>query len=179
MRPGFLGVSAPYRLAMAVAALVLLLTLGIGGYMGIEGWSLLDAAYMTGITVTTVGFREVQPLSDGGRVFTILLIVLGVGVLFYTLTSAVQFIIEGELLDILGVRRMKGQIESLANHYILCGFGRAGEEIAQELQERRLPFVIVESNPEPLRRLQRYSYLLVEGDAASDTTLPAACPPPP
>jgi voltage-gated potassium channel len=125
-------------------------------------------------TVTTVGFREVQPLSDEGRAFTIVLIILGVGTLFYTLTSVVQFFIEGELLAILGVRRMKGQIESLRDHYILCGFGRVGEEIAREFNERRILFVVVESNPEAIGRVQRHGYLLVEGDAVTDSTLLAA-----
>lgn len=164
----------PGRLAMAGVLLVALLALGIGGYVGIEGWSFLDAAYMTVTTITTVGFREVQPLSDGGRIFTIFLVILGVGVLFYTATSLVEFLIEGELRKILGVRRMKGQIESLANHYILCGFGRVGEEIARELSERRMPFVIVESNPEAIGRVERYGYLLVDDDAASDAILLAA-----
>ena len=139
--------------------------------MGIEGWSFLDALYMTVTTITTVGFREVQPLSSGGRIFTIVLIVFGVGVLFYTLTSLVQFFIEGELLDILGVRRMKGRIESMADHYILCGFGRVGEEIAREFNSRGVPFVIVESNPEAIERARRHDYPLVEGDATSDALL--------
>ena len=159
------------RLLSAALSLALLLVIGVTGYMAIEGWSLLDALYMTVTTITTVGFREVQPLSDGGRVFTIFLIISGVGVLFYTLTSLVQFFIEGELLDILGVRRMKGRIESLRNHYILCGFGRVGTEIARELAARRTSFVIVESNPEAILRAQASGYLLIEGDATSDAVL--------
>ncbi len=171
LTPRLRNASPQRRLASAAVLLALLLAVGVGGYMAIEGWSFLDALYMTVTTITTVGFREVQPLSDGARVFTIVLIVSGVGVLFYTLTSLVQFFIEGELMDILGVRRMKGRIESMKGHYILCGFGRVGEEIAGEFSSRGVPFVIVESNQEALERARRHDYPLVEGDATSDAVL--------
>ena len=159
------------RLARAAVLLALLLALGTGGYMAIEGWSFLDALYMTVTTITTVGYREVQPLSSGGRVFTIALIVFGVGVLFYTLTSLVQFFIEGELLDILGGRRMKSRIDSLHDHYILCGFGRVGTEIAREFAARRVVFAIVESNPEAIERARASGHPVIEGDATSDAVL--------
>ena len=170
--PALLPAMAPQRrLLVAALLLFVLLALGVGGYIGIEGWSFLDALYMTVTTITTVGFREVHPLSSEGRVFTIVLIISGVGVLFYTLTSLVQFLIEGELLDILGVHRMKGRIENLRNHYILCGFGRVGTEIVREFTAHGVPFVIVESNPEAIGRARRHNYLLVEGDATSDAVL--------
>jgi voltage-gated potassium channel len=159
------------RLATAVLLMVALLGLGIAGYMLIEGWSLLDALYMTVTTVTTVGFREVQPLSDGGRLFTIFLVLLGVGVAFYILTSLVATVIEGELGFMLGVRRMRGKIEALRDHYVLCGFGRVGEEIAREFHARGMPFVIVDSNPQAIERARKQRYLLVEGDASSDAIL--------
>ncbi len=169
------GLTAPERRLLSAALLLtLLLLMGVAGYMSIEGWSFLDALYMTVTTITTVGFREVQPLGTGGRIFTIVLIISGVGVLFYTLTSLVQFFIEGELLDILGVRRMRGRIESQRDHYVLCGFGRVGTEIAREFAARRTPFVIVESNPEAIARAQAAGYLLVEGDATSDAVLKEA-----
>jgi voltage-gated potassium channel len=145
--------------------------LGVLGYMFIEGWSFLDALYMTVIAVTTVGFQEVAPLSDGGRVFTIFLVLFGVGVAFYILTSLVATVIEGELGFILGVRRMKGKIGALRDHYVLCGFGRVGEEIAGEFEHRGIPFVIVDSNPDAIERARKQDYLLIEGDASSDTVL--------
>ncbi len=159
------------RAAVSLLFLLLLVTFGVTGYMLIENWSFLDALYMTVITVTTVGFREVEPLSDGARIFTIFLVIFGVGVAFYVLTSIVQVTVEGQVGRILGVRRMKGKISTLRNHYILCGFGRVGEEIAREFSERRIPFVIVESNPEAIAGLRELPYLFIEGDATADTTL--------
>jgi voltage-gated potassium channel len=159
------------RLLVAALLLPALLVLGVAGYMLIEGWAFLDALYMTVTTVTTVGFREVKPLSDGGRVFTIFLILFGVGVAFYILTTLVATVVEGDLGLALGVRRMRGRIEALKDHYILCGFGRVGEEIAREFSDRKISFVIVESVPESLERARKKGLLIVEGDAATDATL--------
>ncbi len=165
--------SAPWRrLAQNVLALFGLLAFGIVGYILIEGWSFLDALYMTVTTVTTVGFREVQPLSQAGRIFTIFVVLFGVGVALYILTTVVQEVIEGELAQALGVRRMRGRIEALRDHCIICGFGRVGQEIAHELAEHRVPFVIVENNPEAIARAG--DYLLVDGDATQEAALQKA-----
>jgi voltage-gated potassium channel len=162
------------RLATAGALFLFLLAFGVVGYAVIGRWSFLDALYMTITTVSTVGFREVRPLSTSGQIFTLFLIVLGVGVFFYAFTAIVQIAVEGEVGRLLGVTRMKARIGGLKDHYILCGFGRVGEEVSRELKERGTPFVIVDSNPEALERARRYSYLLVEGDATSDVTLQEA-----
>jgi len=159
------------RLLTSVLLLLSLLVLGIVGYMLIERWSFLDALYMTVTTVTTVGFREVKPLSDEGRIFTVFLILFGVGVAFYILTSLVALVVEGDLGLALGVRRMRGKIEALRDHYILCGFGRVGAEIVRDFMTRGVPFVIVDSNPEAIERARKQDYLLVEGDATSDAAL--------
>jgi voltage-gated potassium channel len=151
-----------------------LVLFGTVGFILIEGWSFLDALYMTITTVATVGYREVQPLSTGGRIFTLFLIVFGVGVFFYAFAAIVQMAMEGEVGRMLGVTRMKARISGLKGHYILCGFGRVGEEIARELKARGTPVVIVDSNPEALERARRHSHLLVEGDATSDVTLEEA-----
>ena len=161
----------PRNLLGAAAALVVLPLVGTAGYMAIEGWSLLDALYMSVITLTTIGFQEVQPLSDGGRVFTIVLAVSGVGAIFYGMIALFQFLLEGELAQLLGVRRMEGRIAALRDHYILCGFGRVGGEIAREFSGRGVPFVVVESRPEPLARGQAEGHLVLEGDATSDAVL--------
>ena len=168
------SIAVERRLVTAVLLLLSLLILGVVGYMLIEGWPFLDALYMTVIAITTVGFEEVQPLSHGGRIFTVFLVLFGVGVAFYILTSLVAIVIEGELGLALGVRRMKGKVEALRDHYILCGFGRVGEEIARDFTARNVPFVIVDSNPEAIERARKEGHLLVEGDASSDATLTEA-----
>ena len=162
------------RTATGVSLFLALQIFGVVGYMLVEGWSFLDALYMTITTVTTVGFREVQPLSTGGKIFTLFLIIFGVGVALFVLTAVVQVAVEGEVGRLLGVRRMKGKIAGLSNHYILCGFGRVGEEIAREFAVRRVPFVVIESNPEALARLRPRPYLYVEGDATTDAVLTEA-----
>lgn len=126
---------------------------------------------MTITTITTVGFREVRPLSDAGRIVTLLLIILGVGTLFYTAGSILEFVIEGHFTNILERRRMKGRIEKLSGHFILCGFGRVGREVAKELAANRAQFVVVEKSEETLKTCP-YSY--VEGNATDDEVLLAA-----
>jgi len=159
------------RLALGGTAALVLWAVGIIGYITIEGFSFLDAAYQTITAITTAGFGEINPLGDAGRVFTIVIIVVGIVVILYILTAVMQLAVEGELESLLGVRRMRGKIEALRDHYILCGFGRVGEEIARDLTARGVPLVIVDSNPEAIERVRKQNYLLVEGDATSDATL--------
>jgi voltage-gated potassium channel len=148
-----------------------LIAAGTAGYMLIERWTFLDALYMTVTTITTVGYREVQPLDAQGRMFTIGLVLFGVGTAFYLLTTFVALVIEGDLGAALGVTRMRGRIDQLRDHYILCGFGRVGEEIAREFADRKMAFVVVENNAQTLRRAVDAGYLVVEGDAAADDVL--------
>ncbi|MGQ9571666.1 MAG: potassium channel family protein [Dehalococcoidia bacterium] len=159
------------RLAIGGTAALILWAVGIVGYMVIEEFSFLDAVYQTITAITTAGFGEINPLGSDGRIFTVIIIVLGIIVILYVLTAVMQIAVEGELENILGVRRMKGKIEALRDHHILCGFGRVGEEIAREFRARGVPFVVVDSNPEAIERARKHGYLLVEGDASSDATL--------
>ncbi len=168
------ALSLPRNLVTAAALLLTLPIIGTAGYMILEGWSFIDALYMSVITLTTVGFREVRPLDTSGKVFTMIFTVSGVGAVFYAFLSLFQFLLEGELGTFLGVQRMKGQIERVRDHYILCGFGRVGEEIAREFVARDLPFVVVENNPEAIERARRRGYLLLVGDATSDAILKEA-----
>ncbi|HZP57853.1 MAG TPA: potassium channel protein [Dehalococcoidia bacterium] len=159
------------RVLSGVAVFGALIAAGTVGYMTIERWSLLDALFMTVTTVTTVGYREVRPLDTEGRIFTIFLVLFGVGTAFYLLTTFVALVIEGDLGAAFGVTRMKGRIQQLSDHHILCGFGRVGEEIAREFRERGEPFVVVDHNTDALQRAVDQGFLVIEGDAASDDVL--------
>ncbi|MDO8617153.1 MAG: NAD-binding protein [Dehalococcoidia bacterium] len=163
--------SLPPNTIRAGIVLLVLPMVGTAGYLIIEGWGFLDAVYMTVIVLTTIGLREVRPLDDSGRIFTIVLAIAGVGGIFYALISVFQFVLEGELGQLLGVQRMKGRIERLKDHYILCGFGRVGEEIAREFRDRDIQFVVVENNPEAIERARRRGHLVLIGDATSDAVL--------
>jgi voltage-gated potassium channel len=165
---------ARVRILSGIGIFALLLAVGTVGYMIIDGWSFMDALFMTVTTVTTVGYREIHPLDTPGRVFTIVLVLFGVGTAFYLLTTLVALVIEGDLAAALGLTRMRGRIEHIRDHHILCGFGRVGEEIARELSERGLAFVVVDTNTDALARAQQSGFLTVEGDAASDEVLLAA-----
>jgi voltage-gated potassium channel len=162
------------HLRFAVAALVSVIAFGTLGYSLIEGWPLFDALYMTVITLATVGFREVHELSPQGKIFTIVLIISGTGMIAYTLSSLIQFTLEGQLRKILGRKKVESRISKLRGHYIVCGYGRIGHLICQEFQSRPLPFVVVEKNPLHIERLVRDGNMYVEGDATDDDTLQAA-----
>lgn len=159
------------RLFTGLAVFAGLIGFGTLGYMLIERWSFYDSLFMTVTTITTVGYREVRPLDDTGRLFTIFLLLFGVGTAFYLLTTFVAMVIEGDLGEAFGLTRMKSRIDRLRDHYILCGYGRVGEEIAREFVERGLEFVIVENNPDAVQRAIDRDLPLIEGDAASDEVL--------
>ena len=162
------------RLRFSIAALVSIIAFGTLGYAMIEDWQAFDALYMTIITLATVGFREVHELSPEGKIFTIVLIISGTGIIAYTLSSLIQFTLEGQLRKILGRKKLESRIGKLRDHYIICGYGRIGHLICREFQSRPTPFVIVEQNPNHIERLEREGYMYVEGDATDDETLQAA-----
>jgi voltage-gated potassium channel len=159
------------RLVWSIGGFVAIVALGTLGYEVIEGWSFLDSIYMTVTTITTVGFREVHPLSEAGRIFTIVLIIFGVGGALYVLTNLMGYILEGQFGITMGRRRMKTRIAKLKNHFILCGYGRVGEEIAQAFSEEGVPFVVIANNPEHIAKAEKEGYLTILGDATSDDVL--------
>ena len=158
-------------LKISLIILLLLVFLGTTGYMVIEGWRFLDAFYMTIITVATVGFQEVHQMSDGGRVFTILLIVFGVTVLGYTVGKLAQIMFEGEFQRFLGRKKVEKTIEELRDHYIVCGYGRIGSLICREFAAKPIPFVVVENNPEVIAKLTEDNVPFLRGNATEDETL--------
>jgi len=162
------------HLRFSLAALVAIIAIGTFGYSMVEDWSLFDSLYMTVITLATVGFKEVQPLSDQGKLFTIVLIISGTGMIAYTLSSLLQFTLEGQLRKILGRKKLESRISKLRDHYIICGFGRIGNLICSEFHSHPLPFVVVEKESQLVERLARSGYMYVEGDATDDETLQSA-----
>ncbi|MEK6726492.1 MAG: potassium channel protein [Deltaproteobacteria bacterium] len=157
-----------------VLLLVSIITFGVAGLMFLEGWSFLDSLYMTVITMSTVGYREVHPLSLSGMVFVITLIVLGVGSFLYIITSLAEYVVAGHLVGALGRRRMKKEIDSLNNHYIICGFGRVGQQVAAELKREGVPCVIIDSDQNSIDRCISEGYLYIQGDASNDEVLKKA-----
>jgi voltage-gated potassium channel len=121
-----------------------------------------------------VGFREVHELSTAGRVFTIVLVLFGVGVAFYILTALVAAIIEGDLRLLFGARRMRSALERVSDHFIVCGYGRVGQEVCVELQQRKVPFVVVDIEASAIERARGDGMLAVQGDATEEDTLKAA-----
>jgi voltage-gated potassium channel len=162
------------RLVWSIGALVAIVVIGVIGYMVIEGWAFLDAIYMTITTITTVGFREVHPLSDAGRIFSIIIIIGGVGGALYVLTTVMGYILEGQFGITVGRRRMKNRITRLKEHFILCGYGRVGQAIAQAFSEEGVPFVIIANNEEHIARAEKEGHLCLFGDATSDEVLKEA-----
>ena len=148
-----------------------MLAIATAGYMLIEGWDFLDALYMSVTAVTTVGFSEVHPLSTEGRIFTLFVVLFGVGIAFYILTAMVAAIIEGDLHQVLGLRRMRLAVQELEDHYIVCGYGRVGEEVVRELKERNAPVVVVDLDQTAIERARAADLLTVQGDATTEETL--------
>ena len=159
------------QLKAALLALVLLVIFGSAGYMTVEGWSFLDSLYMTITTISTVGYMEVHPLSSTGRLFTLLLIVSGVTVLFYTIGRLAQVMFEGQFQRYFGRMKVEKQIGSMLDHYIVCGFGRIGALICKEFSAKPIPFVVVESKTEVIEKLEQEGYPFLRGNATEDETL--------
>jgi len=154
-----------------LSTLASIIVLGVIGYAFIEGWSFFDSLYMTVITITTVGYNELHPLSTAGRLFSIFLIVGGVGGALYTLTGIIQYMAEGNIIAIWGRRRMKNKIAQLKEHFIICGFGRVGEEVANIFKEEDAPFIVIDNRPECIARAEQAGHLFLEGDATHDDVL--------
>jgi voltage-gated potassium channel len=162
------------HLRFSVASLIIVIVAGTVGYSLIEGWPTFESLYMTVITLATVGFKEVQPLSMEGKAFTIVLIISGTGMIAYTLSSLIQFTLEGQLRKILGRKKLESRISKLKDHYIICGYGRIGSMICKEFKSRPVPFVVIESNPQHIEQLDRAGHMYVNGDATDDQVLQSA-----
>jgi voltage-gated potassium channel len=162
------------KIVLWTASLLGILLLGSLGFVWLEGWSFFDALYMTVTTLTTVGYGEVHPLSRTGRIYNMFLILAGMGVMLYIVSSLARVVVEGEIRGALGKRKLLTRIKRLKGHYIICGYGRIGEIIARQLKERGIPLVVVENNPEHVSRLEESGYSFVVGDATREEVLQEA-----
>jgi len=157
------------KLIQVLTLTVLVIAFGTAGYMVIEGWGFFDSIYMTIITLATVGFREVHELSFRGRLFTIFLIFGGVGTVLYAISTGARVILEGELREIFGRKKLEKRIKELRDHYIICGYGRMGRIISRELQTEGVKFVVIEKTPASLE--EKEDVLVLRGDATRDNIL--------
>jgi voltage-gated potassium channel len=164
----------PRRFIVLLLIPAALLLAGTLGYSWIEDWSLFDALYMTVITLTTVGYEEVRPLSTAGRVFTILLLLGGVFTFFYAAAELIRGVVSGEVRTALGKQRMASRLAELRNHLIVCGFGRMGRYVCREFSRQGLPFVIIDRKAEALEGPDVANGIPVVGDATNDEVLKRA-----
>ncbi len=160
-----------WRLRLALALVGLVILYGTIGYASIEKWPWRDALYMTVITISTVGFTEIHPLNEGGRAFTITVILAGVGSLFYTLGAAFELLLSDQFSHWRERQKMQQAIGKMQNHYIICGYGRIGRQVAEDLQEANLPYLVIDAKPERCQLLQERGISFVDGDATLEETL--------
>src|SRR5919106_1117845 len=165
---------ATRRIESAILALGIITVVGVLGYMVFEGWSFTDALYMTVITLTTVGYREVRVLDASGQLWTMLLLITGVGTLFYAAVSSVELVVEGTVRGYFGRRSVKAAIGRLNGHYILCGYGRVGKQVAREFAADDVPFVTVEQDQDVLEECLAEGNLALLGEASDDEVLEEA-----
>ncbi len=160
--------SAVRQLKLGLILLFVTIITGIFGYMIIERWDFIDSFYMTIITITTTGFKEVHPLNNAGKIFTLVIIFMGIGSIAYATGRAVQVIFESQIFR---RRRMSKRVDEMENHYIVCGYGRMGKYICDELVASKTPFLVIENNPSKIERLIELGYVFVNGNSTSDDIL--------
>ena len=159
------------HLIISVFLIVFIIILGVTGYMMIEGWNILDALYMTVETLTTVGYNEVHEMTRLGRIFTILLICIGVAFFLYVAGAVVQFMIEGRIRTILGRRRLDKKIDRLKNHHIICGYGRIGRILCNMLTRKPIDLVVIEKDQELIPIMDKDKVLYLSGDSTDEVNL--------
>jgi len=164
----------PNRLILAFLSFLVLVVIGTSGYHWLEGMGVIDALYMTIITISTVGFGEVRQLSSYGRLFTIGLIIGGGGIAAYSVSATAEFFMSGEWRSILEARRNSRMLSKLSDHVIVCGFGRVGRRVCIELSDEGVSFIVVDTNPERVEHAWELGYVAVVGNAANEQMLKEA-----
>lgn len=162
------------HLILSIVFALFIIILGTIGYMFLEGWDILDSLYMTIISLATVGYGEVHKLGSAGRLFTILLILMGVSYFVYVAGALVQFMVEGRIRIILGRRRLDKKIKQLKNHYIVCGYGRIGRVLCQNMKGKPVDLVVIENDEERVSCMDKDGILYITGDASEETNLTEA-----
>jgi voltage-gated potassium channel len=157
-----------------LGAMVAVVVIGTVGYTLLQpDWSLLRCLYMTVATIFTVGYGD-EGLSQGGKAFTIVLIVLGVGTILYGLGAMIEFVVGGQLTGVFRRRAVKKQVEKLEGHYIICGYGRVGDAVARQFAASRVDFIVIDNDQESISRAESDGWLTLRGDAATDEVLEEA-----
>ena len=159
------------HLAFCILISILILAAGTVGYMAIEGWPISDAFYMTVITISTVGFKEVNQVGEGGRIFTIVLVFCGVGFSLYVAAAVVQFMVEGRIRVIMGRRRLDKKIDRLKNHYIVCGYGRIGRVLCRHLKKADIDLAVIEKSSDRVPMMDEDGILYIADDATDENNL--------
>jgi voltage-gated potassium channel len=159
------------KFVLVIGLIIIVIGFGTLGYMSIEGWNFWDSFYMTVITLTTVGYREVHDLSFNGQFFTVVLLIGGVGTVLYALSTGAKFVLEGEMQEIYGRKRLEKKLRDLRDHYIVCGYGRMGKIIAKELKHEKLKFAVIEKNEIILDSDEKEEFFIIQGDATKDELL--------
>jgi voltage-gated potassium channel len=162
------------QLILPLSLLFVIVSIGIAGYVYIEGWTFLEASYMLVITLFTVGFREVHPLSTFGHLLTMAIIIFGVGTALYTFSQIGEMVVEGHLLGYRRKKRMKKQIREMKDHYIICGYGRVGHQVAQEFEAARIDYVVIDNKPEVAEELELKGVPYIIGDLTTNDKLEEA-----
>ncbi|MCS6884710.1 MAG: NAD-binding protein [Acidobacteriota bacterium] len=163
------------RKLLKVGAVVLFISVvGVSGYVVIEDWPLLDAIYMTVITLSTIGYGETHPLSPAGRIFTVFLILTGLGIIGYGLSIFAAFIVDGQLGRVIKRHRMEQKLRALSKHYIICGAGETGRCVAEEFIKTKKPFVVIEKRRDAIERIDYRDLCYIIGDATRDAVLQQA-----
>ncbi|PWW81100.1 MULTISPECIES: potassium channel family protein [Prosthecochloris] len=159
------------RFSISIISLFFLIWIGVSGYIYIEDMTPVDALYMTVITLSTVGFSEVHTLSETGRLFTLALIIGGTSLFFFTLSSVAAFFLSGEWHSHWEQQRNHRMLLNLDNHYIICGYGRLGSNVASELYAKKIPFVVIDTLDEQVELARKLEYVAIKGNAADEKVL--------
>ena len=162
------------KVKIAFSFLFLITLLGTVGYHLLEGWTLANSFYATIVTLGTVGYGDFYPITPAGKLFAIFIIIFGVGTMAYAFAMTMETFMEGRFRKILGRGKLEKRIEKMHNHYIVCGCGKIGNLICQELSHEKVEFVVVDNNPDVIRDIEDSGFAYINGNAADDKTLLAA-----